>query len=312
MKDLIEKRKAEEARRKKEQELQEELKNKEEELKKEGLKDSSRRSINTSKQVTGRGEKEEEKALEPPKTPIEGERPPSEQRAETPSLTEVKKEGTPAVQEDKKEEEKAEELVPKLNLPKPCRIPVNEDIMVGQVTETHHLVLKKEGNIVAGELMVLPTVVGKKDKKVFYEEFAATHPRLKPQKAVINVEESEGVVLEAEQVPTHIQSYFVDTYNPLTAGDWDAWMKTIVRLDGVGYMAIPPLNIKWDKKMDACVMHVLPLPNEGVSVIDTQVPIDAVFASMSNYERQKKEPESRMDEGCMFTLCILTFVTQCS
>ncbi len=306
---LAEKRKAEEEKRRRELEILEAQRLKEEEQKKELQKDSSRRSGNASRHG-GRShrEKDEEKSVDPSKPLGGGESPEKKEAVATP---EEKKE------EEKKEEAKtepvAETLViqqpiieakveevkkeePPLILPAPRTVLVSQEHIIEKVSEEHYLMLKTGGNVLAGELMLLPLVkAGTEPNSLVYREYATAHPRLVPQRSQILPAENEpeNPILEVDQVPSNIRSYFVSTTTPLTESDWDAWFKTVAKLDAIGYMAVPPVGVKWNRTTDACVMHVLPLPCEGVHAAGNTVPVDCVITSAAEYV--KKIADSKSD-----------------
>ena len=99
-----------------------------------------------------------------------------------------------------------------------------------------------------------------------------------------------------------IGTYFSDVYNPLKSDDWGEWIEDITRLSAIGYMTIPPIGVKWPYKMDACVMHLLPLPNEGMhGFCDFMVPLDYLIMSVADYEKKVSEDKG---EFLLFTLSI--------
>lgn len=190
------------------------------------------------------------------------------------------------VEEKKVEEKKVEEVL--LVLPEPEKIKVNPNCFIESHGEHHNFVIKEKNNIVAGELMILK--LKKEEADLFYEEYASVNARLAHQKVIIKTAKGNITVENPETIN---QSYFVNLYNPLREKDWEIWMNSVIHLEGIGYMVIPPLNTKWPHKMDANIMHVLPLPNEGLNVKSHTVPLDQILVGISNYEISKGGEEKK-------------------
>jgi len=298
---LAEKRKQEEERRKKELELLEQQRQKEEELRKEQQKDISKKSLNQSKH-----QKDDEKFTEAEK--------PAEQ---PPEKKEEKAEGVPTETlvvpvEEKKEEIKKEEIKkeePPFLLPLPKKIYVTKQEIVEKLADNYYLVLKTRNNMVAGELLLLKLVEEKDAKNpenilYYYTEYITNLGRIRPLKSAICAKESNlpsSTIWLPEQCPPHTDSYFTDIYNPLSSNNWDIWYKNIIQLNAVGFMTIPPLNIKWKNELDACIPHILPLPCEAITVTCPTIPIDSVILSQASYQK-KILPENA--DSAMFTLRI--------
>ena len=284
---LTVKRKAEEEKRKRDQERMDALALKEEEHKRELAKENSKKGDSPMK--TPHKEGDESSILEHSKADSP-EKKEDQSAFEPVVVTEVKK-----VEEVKKEE-------PPLVLPIPLNIPIKNEHIIEQVSQDHFLVLKTTNNIVAGELQLLPLVPNPKTKIMGYYEFMAVHSRIHPQRSVIACEKGalENSILEAGQVPTHTNSYFTNVQQPLEVRDWDAWLKAVSTLEGIGYMNIPPMGVKWPIKIDACIMNVLPLPCEAIHLLESSVPVDHIVMAAAQYE--KKILEGKADTTNMFTL----------
>jgi hypothetical protein len=190
------------------------------------------------------------------------------------------------VEEKKVEEKKVEEIL--LIMPEPEKLKINPNCFIESMGENYNFVIKEKNNVIAGELMILK--LKKEESDLFYEEYASTNARLRHQKVIFKTPKGNVTV---ENPDTIIQSYFVDLYKPLRERDWEIWMNAVINLEGIGYMVIPPLNIKWPHKMDANIMHVLPLPNEGLNVISDAVPLDHILVGVSNYENSKGGEEKK-------------------
>eukprot|EP00831_Metopus_contortus_P055403 TRINITY_DN4685_c0_g2_i2.p1 TRINITY_DN4685_c0_g2~~TRINITY_DN4685_c0_g2_i2.p1 ORF type:complete len:379 (+),score=85.38 TRINITY_DN4685_c0_g2_i2:148-1284(+) len=251
--------------------------------------------INISRKSMSKGAKDES---------IPGASSPENKESEAPPAEEGEKteEQAEAPVEEQKEEEKKEEEP--LLVSKPLKISPGK--IIAEI-DNYALCIKSTRNIVAGELLLLPL-----DSDKLYTEYASTEKRIIPLKAGYK-EEEEWKIMDIED--TSIQSYFTDIYAPLKREDWAVWLSTLTKLsfeaNCIGYLKIPPLNSKWKFPLDAGVMHVLPLPNEGISLYSDTLPLDSFIQSIANYEVATR-PKSEIMATEIFRIVEYDFPHACS
>jgi len=194
-----------------------------------------------------------------------------------------------------------ESLLDPIELPKPELVPIDKKLIFDiKLPQGHSIVLKSTNSISATELMLLPLVYNENQDTYFYKDFISVKPRQIPHRYFIKEDEEEPNIIELDQIPTHIQSYFTSIYNPLQLEDWEAWLNIISKLNAIGYLLIPPMDTIWPYKVDACVLHLLSLPNEGMHGFDElRVPIDSIIMSIADYEKKTVEDKG---EFILFTL----------
>lgn len=251
-------------------------------------------------------EAEESKAEEDKGSEAKEEPATEEVKAEGEESPELKEEGSPEGNEDPNNAEElpvAEPLPDPIELPKPeCVLISKQLIFDAKLPQGHSIVLKPANNISATELILLP-LDQDENGDAHYKDYISVRARQLPHRYFIrdtSADEEEPAVIEKDQVPRDLSSYFTDAYAPLKLEDWEAWLHIISKLNAVGYLLIPPMDTTWPYKVDACVMHVLPLPNDGMRGFDeTRAPLDKTVMSVAEYEKKTAEDKG---EFILFTL----------
>ena len=274
-------------------EAEEEQKRKEQELLEAQLKEQEELKAAENPEEA---KKEEEKTTEEKKEEINPEDPEEVRKSEENEV------GFDSVQPIKKEDIPESMLIlpdPAI-FPIPELIPISENLIFKEANlKEHSLVIKVSNNISGTELMILPLIHNSETSGYSYKEFVSVHGRIRKQRYKFEGEDDTSIV-EAEGMPLHIGTYFSDVYEPLRREAWNAWIEDITQLNSIGYMTIPPIDVKWPCKMDGCVMHILPLPNKGLHGFnDSKVPIDDMIMSVADYEKTIAEDKG---EFIMFTL----------